>query len=135
MIITQTLPKGVSRMKFYEGVWVVDCDTYTDLAVALRHHLLALSHLKSSIEAKGEKMGLLYDYFTGNIFRQRVEAMVGLFITMREDLEREKRSISKSWSARDMQIKQVEGVVSGLYGDLQGMMGKNLLAIEALELP
>jgi hypothetical protein len=77
---------------------------------------------------------MVYQYLTGPRFRQRVEAIVEAFTTMHEDLDRERKAIMKQWAKREEQIERVMGATVGLYGDLQGIVGKSLQEIESLEL-
>ncbi len=42
-------------------------------------------------------MELVYNYLTGAEFRNRVEAIVESFVSMQEDLDREKRAMNKIW--------------------------------------
>jgi len=44
---------------------------------------------------------------------------------MSEDLDREKKVISKQWAKREQQIEQVMQSTVGMYGDLQGIAGKS----------
>ena len=68
-------------------------------------------------------------------FRQRVEAIVEAFSTMREDLDKEKKVITKQWAKREEQIDRVMQATVGMYGDLQGaLQGKTLQEIEGLGL-
>jgi hypothetical protein len=53
---------------------------------------------------------------------------------MQEDLDREKKAIIKQWAKREEQIDRVMQATSGMYGDLQGIAGKNIQEIEGLEL-
>ena len=62
-------------------------------------------------------MEQVYKYLTGMKFRQRVEAVIEKFDDMREDLERERKFVSKQWSKREAQI--LPSTV-GMVGDLQG---------------
>ena len=68
-------------------------------------------------------------------FRQRVEAIVEAFSTMQEDLDKEKKAITKQWAKREEQIARVMQSTVGMYGDLQGIAGKSLQEIEGIELP
>jgi hypothetical protein len=77
---------------------------------------------------------MVYDYLTSPRFRQRIEAIVEAFSTMQADLEREKKVITKQWAKRDEQINRVMKSTVGMYGDLQGIVGKTLQEIESLEL-
>ena len=54
---------------------------------------------------------------------------------MQEDLDREKKVITKQWAKREQQIEQVMQATVGMYGDLQGIAGKSLTEIEGLGLP
>jgi hypothetical protein len=42
---------------------------------------------------------------------------------MKEQLEKEKRALIKQWGAREKQIETVIDGLSGMYGDLQGIIG------------
>ena len=49
-------------------------------------------------------MEMVYQYLTGPRFRHRVQAIVEAFSTMQEDLDKEKRAITKQWAKRQEQI-------------------------------
>jgi hypothetical protein len=79
-------------------------------------------------------MQLLYGYLTGPRFRQRVEAIVEKFTDMQEDLDRERKTMTRLWAKREEQIRCVVDSTAGMYGDLQGIAGKTLREVEGLEL-
>jgi hypothetical protein len=54
---------------------------------------------------------------------------------MKRTLEQEKRAMNKHWSAREKQIDRVVLNTTGMYGDLEGLMGASLPKIQSLELP
>ncbi len=54
---------------------------------------------------------------------------------MNEDLDRERKAMTKMWAKREQQIQAVVTSTAGLYGDLQGIAGKAMIEIEALEMP
>ncbi len=78
-------------------------------------------------------MEMVYGYLTGPRFRQRIQAIVEAFSSMREDLDREKKAITRQWAKREEQIDRVMNATVGMYGDLQGIAGKTLQEIEGLE--
>jgi hypothetical protein len=53
---------------------------------------------------------------------------------MREDLDRERRFMSKQWSKREAQILSVVGSTVGMVGDLQGIAGKAMPEIPSLDM-
>ena len=80
------------------------------------------------------KMELMYQYLTGPRFKQRVQAIVEAFSTMRDDLDKERKAITRQWAKRDAEIERVMQATIGMYGDLQGVAGQSLQQIEGLEL-
>lgn len=80
-------------------------------------------------------MELLYEYLSGTEFKHRVEAIVEAFRSMQDDLEKERRTTEKLWAKREKQIQLVVGNVSGMYGDMQAIVGQSLPKIRRLELP
>jgi len=77
---------------------------------------------------------MIYQYLTGPRFRHRVQAIVEAFSSMQEDLDREKKAITRQWAKREVQIERVMQATVGMYGDLQGIAGKTLQEIEGLDL-
>lgn len=54
---------------------------------------------------------------------------------MKEDLEAEKRALTKHWAKREKQLGQVVENMAAMYGDIQGISGNALQKIDALSLP
>jgi hypothetical protein len=102
------------------------------LASALRLLLLEVASAKRAAVGKNEKMEILYAYLSGIEFRQRVDAIVEAFVTMQEDLQEERRSTERRWARREKTIQRVITNTSGMYGDLQGLVGSSLATIPAL---
>ena len=80
-------------------------------------------------------MELVYHYLTGSKFRHRVEAIVEKFSDMRADLDRERKTMTRLWAKREAQIQGVIESTVGMYGDLQGIAGREIQEIEGLQLP
>jgi hypothetical protein len=53
---------------------------------------------------------------------------------MQEDLDKERKSMTRLWAKREEQIHGVLDATAGMYGDLQGIAGKSMHEIEGLEL-
>jgi hypothetical protein len=134
VIVTATLPKGCTRFTWFEGVLVTEFACAAALANVLRINLVQLAQTRSAAVNKGEKLELLHRYLSGIEFRQRVEAVVDAFERMREDLDQERRVAERQWAKRAKQIAAVTFNISGMYGDLQGLLPA-LPPIARLELP
>lgn len=134
VIVSSNLPKGISRFGCVDGVWVTDLLSLVGLGTALRASIVQVAQAKSALAGKGEKMELIYQYLSGAEFRHRVEAIVESFVTMKGELDAEKRSMERMWAKREKQIQRVIHNTSGMYGDLQGLIGVSLLPIPLLEM-
>ena len=134
VIVSAALPKGYARFAFVDGVLVTDFACASSLGAVLRANLCQLAQARSAAVNKEEKLELLYRYLSGVEFRQRVEAVVEAFTAMRHDLEQERRAAERQWARRARQIEAVTFNVSGMYGDLQGLVPA-LPTIARLELP
>lgn len=135
LLISQALPKDVESFEKLEGVWVAGPKFALPLAVALRHGLIEVANSKLSQEGQQTKTELVYEYLTGPRFRHRIEAIVEKFSDMEDDLNREKKSMTRLWAKRESQIQGVIESTVGMYGDLQGIAGRALEEIEGLEVP
>ena len=133
-IVSQSLPKGLDTFQTIDGVCVTHPRLVLPVATLLRQSLIEVAQSRQAIQGQQAKSEMVYDYLTSPRFRQRIEAIVEAFSTMQTDLEREKKVITKQWAKRDEQINRVMKSTVGMYGDLQGIVGKTLQEIESLEL-
>ena len=133
ILVSQALPKEVESFALVDGVWIVHPRVALPVAMTLRHSLIEVASARQAGEGQQTKMEIVYQYLTGPRFRQRVQAIVEAFSTMQEDLDKEKKAITKQWAKRAEQIDRVMQATVGMYGDLQGIAGKTLQEIEGLE--
>jgi hypothetical protein len=133
VLLSQVLPKDVETFGLVDQVWIAHPKVALPVAVALRQTLIEIAGARQASEGQQTKMEMVYRYLTGPRFRQRVQAIVEAFSSMREDLDRERKAITKQWAKREEQIDRVMQATVGMYGDLQGIAGKTLQEIEGLE--
>jgi hypothetical protein len=134
VLATAALPKDCRRFALIDGVLVTDFACAGALAAVLRANVLELAQSRQAAVQKNGTLELLYRYLSGVEFRQRVEALVDAFTAMRADLDQERRAAERAWSRRAKQIDAVTFNVSGMYGDLQGLV-PSLPRVGSLELP
>ncbi|SRR6266545_4146216 len=132
IIVSEALPKECTNFKQINGVWVSNPQCAINLAIALRLQLEQVAMTRLAAIGKNEKMEVIYQYLSGAEFRQRVEAIVEAFIDLQDDLLEERRVAERRWSRREKQIQKVISNTSGMYGDLQGLIGSSLQNITAL---
>ncbi|TYL86103.1 DUF2130 domain-containing protein [Bradyrhizobium cytisi] len=135
LLVSETLPKGVESFELIDGVWVAHPRFVLPVAAVLRQSLIELAATRLSQEGQQTKTELVYAYLTGPRFRHRVEAIVELFSEMQDDLNRERKATMRLWAKREAQIQGVIDSTVGMYGDLQGIAGRVMQEIPALEMP
>lgn len=135
VIATETLPEGVSTFDIVDGVWVTALTAIVPLAATLRIGALETATARRAAAIDGTIRDQVFNYLTTPKFRQRVVQAVEAYDEMRKDLDSEKRSTVKQWGKREKQLDRMLGGISGLYGDLQGIVGTGMPALEKLELP
>ena len=133
LLVSHALPKGVTAFDHVDGIWVAEPRCAIPVAIALRQSLIEIAKVRQASDGQQTKMELVYEYLTGPRFRHRIEAIVEKFTEMQLDLDRERKTMMKLWAKRQTQINGVIGSTVGMYGDLQGIAGKALQEIEALE--
>ena len=135
VLASVVLPKEVAHFAQIDGVWVTGFPYVIGVATALRANLIQVAMARLAATGKNEKMEMLYAYLSGVEFRQRVEAIVESFVTMKNDLDKERRATEKVWAKREKQIQRVIQNVAGMYGEMEGIIGQSLPEIESLQLP
>jgi hypothetical protein len=132
VIVSEALPKDCNSFSQVSGVWVSNPQCAIGLAIAIRLQLTEVAIVRLAAVGKNEKMEVIYDYLSGSEFKQRVEAIVEAFVSMQQDLLEERRITERRWAKREKQIQRVISNTSGMYGDLQGLIGSSLQDIPAL---
>ena len=135
VLVTEAMPAGMERMGQYDGIWICRFEEFKGLCAVLREGVLQVSIAMESQEQKGDKMTMLYDYLTGNTFRMQVEAIVEGFTSMRQALDREKRSMTSIWKEREKQIDKVLINTIEMHASIKGIAGNAIQTVQALELP
>jgi hypothetical protein len=103
--------------------------------MALRQSLIEIAAVRQAGEGQQTKMEIMYRYLTGPRFRQRLEAIVEKFSDKQDDLDKERKAMTRLWAKREEQIRGVIEATAGMYGDLQGIAGKALKEIDGIALP
>ncbi len=134
VLVSQALPESIETFDVIDGVWITHPRALLPVATILRHTLLQVSNARLISEGQQTKAEMVYQYLTGPLFRQRVEALVEAFSSMQDDLDKERKVIMKQWAKRQQQIERVMSATVGMHGDLQGIAGKSIQEIEGLSL-
>ena len=134
ILVSENLPKEITTFAYRNGVWVTSRKLIIPLALALRFDLVRINFERQANVGKNEKTEILYQYITSAEFKHRVEAISEAFGNLQSDTEREKRWFNTKWARQEKELRKVLDHTHGMYGDLQGMVGKALPDMKSLEL-
>ncbi len=132
VLVTQAMPPDVQHFNEVDGVWVSSLGCTLPVATALRASLLQLAGQRRNAEGQQTKSELVYAYLIGPQFRGRIEAIAERWSEMQKDLADEKKATLKRWAKRESQLNTLLESTAGIYGDLQGIAGRDLAEIQAL---
>ncbi len=134
ILVTAVLPKWVDKFGLYKWVWLVEWSYALPIAIMLRGQIESMSHLRTSLVSKDEKMETLYNYLTSAKFKDKVENIIDAFRQMQDQVAEERRAFESRWKKREQLLEQVIKNTWGMYGDLWGMLGGKLEKVDYLEL-
>ena len=134
VIVSEQLPEHIRHFGQIDGVWLASWACVHPVALALREGLVAVAKGRRALEGQHGKMELVYNYLIGQEFYNRVSGVVEAFMAMRQELEAEKRALNTCWRKREKQLDRVLVSTSGLYGDLQGIIGRSLPEVKGMSL-
>ena len=135
ILVTESMPNDMDRMGLKDGVWICTFEEFKSLCVVMRDSMIRICDAAATGENKGDKMGMLYDFLTGNEFRLQIEAIVEGFTQLQSDLESEKRSMQSIWKKREKQIEKVLLNTNFMYSSIKGIAGNAIQSVSLLELP
>ena len=133
ILISEIMPSEIKIAGFRNGVWVTKKEFVIPIADTMRAKLIQMYYVKKAAEGKDEKVDILYNYLSGNEFKNRVEAIIESFSNMQLEIEKEKRYFSNKWARDEKNIRQVIDNTYGMHGDLKGIIGGVLPQIRGLE--
>ena len=134
-LLTIEMPKGLNTFGCVGGVWVTSRSCLIGMATLLRACLIEVARCLRSADGRLTKADLVYQYLAGPEFGRRIEGIVEAFVTLKNDLDSEKRSLQRQWAKREKQLERAVNQTAGLYGDLGGILGTTLPQLANLELP
>ncbi|PZM80136.1 hypothetical protein DLH72_05315 [Candidatus Gracilibacteria bacterium] len=134
ILVTNILPKEIKNFGIYDEVMVCSPEFAVSVATILRDKILSISKVEKSLEGKDLKMELLYKYLTSQEFSSKISMMVQVFSNLKSGIDAERRAMEKNWKKREKDLERATFAITGMYGELESLMGQTLPGAEVLEL-
>lgn len=134
ILVTKTLPKGVSNINFIEGVWVCSFSDFKWLCEVVRQNLIEINYVKKAGQNVDTKMGLVYNYLISNEFRAQMENIVHAFIDLQDSLTKEQNAMKKIWKSRELSIEKARDNAIAMHAKLRNIAGAEISDIDEISL-
>ena len=116
-----------------ENIWLVKPRYVTMLATVLREVCIKVTIANRNAEGKDIKTEMIYNYLTGGEFSNRIRYIIESYDEMVKQLDTEKKQAQRRWAAQEKILQKVTSSLYGMSGDLQGIAGKEIIALPALD--
>lgn len=134
VLVTTVLPKWVKNFAMVDDVMVCAPEYVLAVCGLLRDQLIAISKVEKANQWKDIKMEMLYGYLTSQEFSSKISMMVDVFANLKSGIDSERRAMEKNWKKREKDLERATFAVTGMYGELESLMGQALPWAEKLEL-
>ena len=124
---------GDDYKRLSDNVWLVKPRYAMMLATVLREVCIKLTIANRNNEGKDVKIEMIYNYLTGGEFSNRIRYIIESYDEMAKQLDSEKKQAQKRWAAQEKILQKVTNSLYGISGDLQGIVGKEIIALPAFE--
>jgi hypothetical protein len=133
VLVTETLPKGITKWGIIDDVWICDMASVKELSLVLRYGLLKVYAVAQNQHQAKEKSELLYQYITSDEFKNLFENIVRGFKSIQESHHNEQLKIKRLWVEREKQLQQILSNLVEHYGSLRNIGGDSMVEIQMFE--
>ena len=133
VLVTRTMPRDMDCFGIKDGVWICDFSEVKALASVLREGVIRVFNTAKSNENRGDKMHLLYGYFTSSEFAEQWKAIREGFLAMKLSIQRERDAMERLWKTREKQLEKVLLSAAHIRGSIEGIAGMDAVDLNLLE--
>lgn len=134
IIVTEAMPKDMPTFGLRNGIWICTYKDVAGLAAAIRQICLTEANIKATEVNRAEKIQALYNYLMSSEFKLKVEAIIENVDTMRENIDKERKSMLAFWKKQEKAIEQMGYLVVDIISSIDGISGNAIGPIRGLEL-
>lgn len=136
IIVSKTFPKDKSKLSFFneQGIWVSNFKESISLTEVLRAQIIRLKEIEISQQGKGNKSIEMYDYLQSDRFRINMQEIINSFLSMKNEINRERATMEKHWKNRDAMIDKMIANSLDINSQIQAIGGGEIIELPAFEI-
>lgn len=132
VIVSQTMPKNISKFGIQNGVWVCHPTYAKELTTALRYCLLKVYEVIQSQQSDKSRSDLI-QFITSKEFQALLEGTLEGFSELLKSHNEEKLKMQRLWKGREKILEKLLSNTISLYGNLRAQAPDSFPEIESLE--
>jgi hypothetical protein len=123
VIVSESLPAGITSFGQVGDVWVSGFADAADLALVLRMLVLtAWRHKVVAVERAGNAEKVFNYVVTGN-FSRRFERLTGIAASLLKDIDQDRRALERRWKRIELRIREILDIRDAIGDDLLDAIG------------
>lgn len=134
ILVTEVMPKDMPTFGLRGGVWICTLKEVAGLSAAIRQICITETNIRSTEANRGEKIQALYNYLMSTEFKHRIEAIIQSSSELRQNIDKERKSMLAFWKKQEKAIDQMGFLISDIVGSIDGISGNALGPVRGLEL-
>jgi hypothetical protein len=134
IIVTEVMPKDMPTFGLRDGIWICTFKEIAGLVAAIRQICITETSIKATEKDKESKVHALYNYLMSREFKQRVEGILQHVSTMKENVEKHRKSVLSVCRKQEIEIDQMNFLMIDIIGSIDGLSGNALGQVRGLEL-
>lgn len=134
IIVSISLPNGISSFDRKDGVWITTYEHAISIARYVRFLINTVASIKSSTSQTDEEWGMIRDYMLSDSFKHRMQAHFDGIRALSEGLDAEKRSTMLRWKKQESQIQKLDNNTVNFYGELKAIVS-DLPELKGFDVP
>jgi hypothetical protein len=125
VIVSQSLPRGVSSFGQIGEVWACSFADAADLTGVLRELVITVwRHQVTAAERAGSAEKVFNYVMTGN-FSRRFARLTGLAASLLQDLDQDKRALERRWKRTELRVREILDIRDAIGDDLMEVIGSD----------
>jgi len=134
MLISETLPPGMTKPEKKDGVWICSFNDYQHIAKIHRDNLIEANKLNQANENSVSGSMLTYNFVNSDDYERHVETMFDGLSQTHIEIESEKKFFNRAWAKRIATSELIMKSLSSIDGTFKAYSNNSKSEVESLEM-
>jgi hypothetical protein len=123
VIVSESLPAGISSFGQIGEVWVCSFADAADLAGVLRELVVTAWRYQVTTAERAGNAEKVFNYVMTGSFSQRFARLTDLAASLLQDIDQDKRALERRWKRTEVRIREILDIRDAIGDDLMEVIG------------